>query len=756
MQVTASAGGHAGGTERGLRSQFKASFELVEAKLHPPWARPGIVPRTELVDRLVAAQPRLICVVAPPGYGKTTLLVQWAQRNPRRVGWISVDHHDNDPAVLLTYLAAALDRMEPIDPDVLLPLSLPGVVAAQVVPRLAAEVSSMTEPVWLVLDHVELLSNQECLDAVAELAVRLPEGSCLALASRSRPPLPMRSRGGRAIEMGVAELAMGMGEARQLLEGAEVGLPDADVDELVGRTEGWPVGLYLAALALRAGGPGPSAGPAFTGQDRFLADYLRSELLDRLSPELVAFLTRTAVLDRMSGPLCDAVLGGSGSGRLLASLEGSNLLLVALDRRQEWYRYHQLFRELLLAELDRREPGLAQQLHDRAAAWCEANDLPETAIDHAQAAGDPDRVARLVRELAQPAYAAGRFSTVRRWLAWFEDQGLVQRYPPVAVQGAWLHALVGQPADAERWADAAERSSFAGTLPDGSTTESWVALLRALLCRDGIERMRVDAPTAVAGLDPGSPWRATAILLEGIGYLLDGQADRADPILAHAAEVAAEARAMPAASAALAERSIVAMDRDEWDQADILAEQALGIMRAGRLDNYVMSPLIYAVAARTAIHRGDLALAREQLALAANLRPLLTYAMPHRSVQTLLELGRAHLALDDGAGARTVLSQARDILQRRPDLGVLPRLAEELWSRADSSDDKPIGVSSLTTAELRLLPLLPTHLTFAEIGQQLYVSRHTVKTQAISVYRKLGVSSRSQAVQRLEELGPRA
>jgi len=751
--VTASAGGHAGEAERGPHSRFRPPLELVEAKLHPPWARQGIVPRTELVDRLVAAHPRLICVVAPPGYGKTTLLAQWAQRNQRRVAWISVDDHDNDPAVLLAYLAAALNRIEPIDPDVLQSLPRPGVAAATVVPRLAAEVSSMAEPVWLVLDHVELLSNQECLDAVAELAVRLPEGSCLALASRSRPPLPMRARGDRALEVGVAELAMGTSEARRLLEGAEVELPDADVDELVGRTEGWPVGLYLAALALRAGGPHASAGSPFTGEDRFLADYLRSELLDRLSPELVQFLTRTAVLDQMSGPLCDAVLAGSGSGRLLASLEGSNLLLVALDRRQEWYRYHQLFRELLLAELDRREPGLVPQLHDRAATWCEANGLPETAIYHAQAAGDPDRVARLVRELAQPAYAAGRFSTVRRWLAWFEDQGLVQRYPPVAVQGAWLHALAGQPADAERWADAAERSSFAGTLPDGSTTESWVALLRALLCRDGIERMRADAQTAVAGLDPGSPWRATAILLEGIGYLLDGQPDRADPVLANAAEVAAEAGAMPAASAALAERCIVAMDRDEWDQADDLAEQALGTLRAGRLANYVMGPLIYAVAARTAVHRGDLGVAREQLALAAPLRPLLTYAMPHRAVQTLLELSRAHLALDDAAGARTVLSQARDILRRRPDLGILPKQAEELRSRADTSNDTPAGVSSLTTAELRLLPLLPTHLTFAEIGQQLYVSRHTVKTQAISVYRKLGVSSRSQAVQRLKELG---
>jgi LuxR family transcriptional regulator, maltose regulon positive regulatory protein len=754
--VTASAGGHAGGAERGRRSGFRPSSELVESKLHPPWARPGIVLRTELVDRLVAAHPRLVCVVAPPGYGKTTLLAQWAHRNQQRVAWVSVDRHDNDPAVLLTYLVAALDRIEPINPDVLQPLSLPGGVAAAVVPRLVAEVSSMTEPIWLVLDHVELLGNQECLDAVAELAVRLPEGSRLALASRSQPPLPPRllgAWGGRAMEVGVAELAMGRREARMLLEGAEVGLSDADVDELVGRTEGWPVGLYLAALALRAGGPHPTVGSAFTGQDRFLADYLRSELLARLSPELVTFLTRTAVLDRMSGPLCDAALATSGSGRLLASFEGSNLLLVALDRRQEWYRYHQLFRELLRAELDRREPELVPELHDRAAAWCEANGLPETAIDHAQAAGDADRVARLVQKLAQPAYAAGHFNTVVRWLAWFEDQGLIQRYPPVAVQGAWLHALAGQPADAERWADAAEHSSFAGTLPDGSTTESWVALMRALLCRDGVERMRVDAQAAVAGLDPGSPWRATAILLEGIGYLLDGQADRADPILAHAAEVAADARATPAASAALAERSIVAMERDEWDRAETLAEQALGVMRAGRLDNYVMSPLIYAVAARTAVHRGDVARAREQLALAAPLRPLLTYAMPHRAVQTLLELGRAHLALDDGAGVRAVLWQARDILRRRPDLGILPKQAEELRSRADTSHDKPAGVSSLTTAELRLLPLLPTHLTFAEIGQQLYVSRHTVKTQAISVYRKLGVSSRSQAVQRLQQLG---
>jgi LuxR family maltose regulon positive regulatory protein len=416
----------------------------------------------------------------------------------------------------------------------------------RLVPRLAAAVSAMTEPVAVVLDHVELLDNQECLDAVAELAVRLPAGFQLVLASRRTPPLPvalLRAQG-QMVEIGADELAMDEQEARALLEGAGVGLTDAEVAELVGRTEGWPVGLYLAALARKAGGRHHQAGFGFTGDDRFMADYLWSELLANLPPELMTFLTRTAVLERMSGPLCDAVLSTSGSSRVLESLEDSNLLLVALDRRRRWYRYHHLFGELLRAELERREPELIQELHARAAAWWEANGLPELAIDHAQAAGDVDRVARLVASLAQPAYAAGRVDTARRWLAWFEDQELIDYDPSVAVLGAWLQALVGQPAGAERWADAAERRGAetdptrAGrTPPDGSTLESYLAMLRGLLCRNGLGRMRADAQVAVAGLGPASPWRTTALLLEGVADLLDGRPDQADPILAQAVEL---------------------------------------------------------------------------------------------------------------------------------------------------------------------------------------------------------------------------
>jgi LuxR family maltose regulon positive regulatory protein len=727
---------------------------LLEWKLRLPSARPGIVPRTALVDRLLESQAvPVVCVTAPPGYGKTTMLGQWAERTRRPVGWVSLDRRDNDPAVLLTYLAAALDRIEPVDPGLVPAAAAPGAVAASVVARLAAAVLAMAQPVALVLDQVERLDNRGCLDAVAELAACLPTGSQLLLASRARPPLPLaRLRAqGRVVEVGVAELTMDQREARALLEGAGVQLGDAGLATLVRRTEGWPVGLYLAALALQAGAPQDGAG--FAGDDWLVADYLRAELLARLSKDEVAFLTRTAVLDRMYGPLCDAVLGTQGSAGVLESMDAANLLLVPLDRRREWYRYHHLFRDLLRAELSRREPELVPQLHARAAAWCETNGLPETALQHAQAAGDTDRVARLVATLTEPAYAAGRVDAARRWLAWFEDRELIERYPQVAVQGAWVQALAGQPAAAERWAAAAERGSVTGLLPEGSTTQSYLALLRALLCRDGVARMRTDAQVAREQLSADSPWRATALLLEGISYMLDGEVDRADPILAYAVDVATDAGATPAAATALAERALVAIHRDDWPSAETLAERALGVMRTGHLDDYAMSPFVHAVAARTALHGGNVPGAQRHLAHAARLRPLLNCAMPHRAVQVLLELARAHLVLGDAAGARMVLREAWEVLRQRPDLGVLPAQAEELRGQLATIQGGTVGVSSLTTAELRLLPMLFTHLSFREIGQRLYLSHHTVKSQAMSIYRKLGVASRSQAIQRAKQLG---
>ena len=733
---------------------LRPAFELLESKFRPPDPRPGIVTRTALVDRLVTARTAVIAVVAPPGYGKTTLLAQWAELARPRLAWVSCDDGDNDPVVLLSALAVALDGIETIDSMVFRALASSG-AGITVVPSFVSAIASMYRPVTLVLDHTEAITNKECLNTIAEFALRLPRGWQLALASRTDVPLPLarlRAQGGIA-EVGAEDLAMGPQEASWLLEGAGVEPGAASIHELVQRTEGWPAGLYIAALAIKAGTRQSEAGFTFTGRDRFMGDYLRSELLDRVSGTEVSFLTRTSVLDRMCGPLCDTILGVTGSERVLEQLEARNLLVVPLDRRREWYRYHRLLRELLQAELRRREPDLVQNLHSRAAAWYEANAMPETAIEHAQAAGDYDRTARLVLDLQQPVWASGRVETVLRWMEWLRDFTSAKHYGAIAVHGSLIFALLGQPSEAERWATAAERASPAGVLPDGSSMESTLAYLRAILCRDGIDEMRRDARIAWEGLSPASPYRATMLYTEAISYLLQGDPDRADPILAHSFDVATSADALPLTALILAERCIVAADRDNWPEVTALSERARAVVEGGRFDDYWTSALVYAWAARSALRRGEIARARYYLGRAARLRPLLTYALPVVSVQALLEMARSYIALADPGGAGAVLRQVHDILQQRPDLGVLPAMAGQLQSRLAKIKAVAVGASSLTAAELRLLPLLSTHLSFREIGERLYVSSHTVKTQAYSAYRKLGVSSRSEAVARTHEFG---
>ena len=302
----------------------------------------------------------VVSVVAPAGYGKTTLLAQWAERNGQAFAWVSVDEEDNDPKVLLTYVAEALNAVEPIGERVFDALASPGSsVPGSVVPRLGHAFASMSSPVVLVLDDVHLLHDTECRAALSVLADHVPAGSRLAFAGRAEPPVRVaRLRAeGKIVEIGAADLSLTREEASSLLRAAEVALGEDDVAELHRRTEGWAAGLYLAALYLREGGT-LGAAAAFGGDDRFVSEYVESELLARIPRPQRVFLTRTAVLERMCGPLCEAVVGQPGSGATLADLAASNLLLVPLDRRGQWYRYHHLFRDMLLAELERLEPGL--------------------------------------------------------------------------------------------------------------------------------------------------------------------------------------------------------------------------------------------------------------------------------------------------------------------------------------------------------------------------------------------------------------
>ena len=726
----------------------------LETKPNPHIGELAAVPRVALLDYLEASgMTPVAAIIAPPGYGKTTLLAQWAQRDPRPFGWLAIEQQDNDPAVLLRNMATALHRIEAIARPLLSALESSGrSILETVLPQLGSALSARAKPAVLVLDDVHLLQNWDCLEAVAALIEYLPPGSQFAIASRGEPPLPFaRLRAERrVVELGADDLAMNRQEAGSLLENTDVDASVVDVAELVRRTEGWPVALHLASLSLRS-----RSGKRIVlgGDDRFLADYLQLTVLSRLPSRLVSFLTRAAVLDRMSGPLCDAVLERTGSANLLESLERSNLLVIPLDRRRHWYRFHQLFRELLRTRLERREPTLARELTDRAAEWYERNHLPETAIEYAMAAGDRDRAQRMVVDVALPMYQAGRAAVLQRWFDWFETGGWSDGSMRLAVLGAWLSALMGRPAAAERWADAAARGPFGQPSPDGdSSIDGWMALLRAALCRDGAERMRTDAETALALVPAGSGWRPTVHLMLGISHLLAGDLDSADRVLADAAELGEDA-GVDTATVALAERSLVAISRGEWQQAETLAERARSTSRGVWLEQHVTSILLHAVSARLAIHRGEISRAREHLARAERLRPRLSYVLPHYAVQAQLELARVYLALTDAAAARAVLWEADDVLLRRPDLGVLRQQADQLRAQLDTMREEAIGASSLTAAEVRLYRLLGTHYSFREIGGQLYLSQHTVKSQAMSIYRKFGVSSRSQAIQRGRDLG---
>src|SRR6266566_3845828 len=288
-----------------------------------------------LIERLALDDSRpIVSVVAPAGYGKTTLLSHWAENSSQAFAWVSVDEDDNDPKVLLGSVARALDAVQPIGSQVFEALASPvSSVPGSVVPRLGAALWSMTVPVVLVLDDVHLLHNLECRDALSVLADHVPPGSRLVLAGRGEPPLRIaRLRAeGRVLEIGPGDLALSRPEADALLRSAGVALGEEDMAALHQRTEGWPAGLYLAALYLREGGPLGTAAGSFGGDDRMVSEYMRAEFLKRISQRDRVFLTRTAVLERMSGPLCDAVLELPGSAAILAGLARSNLLLVPLD-----------------------------------------------------------------------------------------------------------------------------------------------------------------------------------------------------------------------------------------------------------------------------------------------------------------------------------------------------------------------------------------------------------------------------------------
>jgi LuxR family transcriptional regulator, maltose regulon positive regulatory protein len=422
---------------------------LLATKLHVPGPQQDFVPRPRLAERLDEGLSRgLVLVCAPAGYGKTVLLADWARRGPRPVAWLSLDASDNDPARFWRHAVAALDRVCPGIGGRAGPLlGPPGPpsfepLVTTLINELAAQPSA--DDVLLVLDDYHMLDSRPVHASLGFLLEHRPPGLQVALSSRADPPLALarlRARGQLA-ELRAAELRFTADEAAALLQQAAAGpsvtLPDADVAALTARTEGWAAGLQLAGLSLRGQADVAGFVAAFTGSHRHVLDYLAEEVLERQGEEVHAFLLQTSVLERLSGPLCDAVTGHTGSQALLEQVEREGLFLVPLDEVRGWWRYHHLFADLLRARLRGEQPGRVAQLHRNAATWYQEHGLSDDAINHAAAGGEMTRAARLIEQnFDEVYYLRGEAATIQRWLSALPAD-LVRSRPRLLLAQAFL------------------------------------------------------------------------------------------------------------------------------------------------------------------------------------------------------------------------------------------------------------------------------------------------------------------------------
>ena len=730
-----------------VSTRTQAPSPLLEFKLRPPRRYPHTISRATLVERKASARRAHVVVIeAGPGYGKTTLAAEWLHRDPRRHGWYTVDGLDDDPIVFLTYVATLLGRCGANTADTLRALRLPNVRVDVATRELARAFAALPEPALLVFDNVHLLSPRPHAVLQALLAAT-PAGTQVVLVSRQRVDQP---DGVSALRLDEKNLRMSDAEATALLEGAGLELDLEEAHLLNDYAEGWAAGLYLLALAGR-----PAfdrlRDPGTSGVDRFVADYLRLELLERLTSDERDFLTSCSVVEFLSGPLCDRLLDGHDSAAKLQSLADTNRFVAPLD--DGWYRLHTIFRDLLRSDLELLGSERARLLTSRAADWFEENADYEAAIECAISAGDRERVASLVPRAAQPVYWSGRAATIERWLVAIDDPRLLSRHPAAVAMGTAMAALAGRPEMAERWSRL-PIDDVDAVMPDGSPASAWIAICHALLCLDGVETMRNDALSGVASLAPGSRLGASSRLFAAFAFWLSGEADEAEAWLVEALDVAAGLGADVSASIAAAALALLALDRTDLRRAADFAARAQAFVDHGHLETDLSSGIVHAAVGRVALATGSTTAAREAAERASDVMPKLGSTLPWLATSARLELARLQLGLANAARARELCDEIDEILVKQPSLGIVAERSRRLRRDLDagrSEDGTWAGL--LTPAELRLVPLLASHLSFREIALRLDISRNTVKTQAIAVYRKLNVSSRSDAVERARGLG---
>jgi LuxR family transcriptional regulator, maltose regulon positive regulatory protein len=743
---------------------------LLRTKLHPPPVRAGLIPRARL-DRLLeeGAQGRLCLIDAPAGSGKTTLLAQWsmADQPSRRVAWVSLDEGDDDPVRFWAYVIEAFRVVQPALGEVSLKL-LQGAGAVDLLtqvalPQLLNELATVESELVLTLDDYHLVTNPDCHETLAFFVDHLPANVHLLVATRVDPPLPLsRLRAsGELVELRIAELEFTSSEATTLLNQAiGLELTAEQVQRLWERTEGWAAGLYLAGLSLRDRANPSGFIASFEAGHRHIVDYLGTEVLARQPEPLRSFMVHTSILERLSGPLCDAVLEAENSAALLAELEQANLFLIALDDHRQWYRHHHLFAQLLRLELAEREPALVPVLHHRAADWYRDAGDAEAAIYHATAAGEFSQAGDLIARHWLAYQRQGRVATLERWLAGLPED-VIAADPPIALIAAW----VGSQGDAsiqeiERWLAVAEGSDYQGPLPAGIRSVPFgVAMVRSINVFDDVGGSLRAARQALDAAGPRaseSYWMGAATL--GRNLYLSGLGVEAQAVLEDIASNPPAADQQPFVVVnAFALLSLLAGGDGAHERAMALARRAMDVAEAQAVRYDPLNGVAYIALAQAVAGRGGLAEAEQLLEQALHVLRNDSYAIQH--AQALVELAGVRHARGDTDGAHAAVERARQLITSFQDPGMLPSLLDRTErALGRPSRRRPLPPEALTDREQVVLRLLATTLSQPEIAQELHVSVNTVRTHIQGIYRKLGVASRQDAIAtaREHDLPPRA
>jgi LuxR family maltose regulon positive regulatory protein len=734
---------------------------LVRTKLAPAVPR-GHVVRDELINALADGLARPVTLIlGPAGSGKTTLIAQWRSTADaeQSVAWLWLDAADNEATRFWTYVIAALRSVLPdVGETALRLLRAPGVdLLEEALPALLNDLLEIERETVLVLDDYQLIHDELIHRGMAFFLEQLPDGLRLVIASRSQPPFPvatLRARGALS-EIEPAQLGFSEPEAGALLNDVNrLGLSDEAVRRLHGRTEGWAAGLYLAALSLRGRESADELIDSFAGSDRRIVDYLGAEVLDREPEDVLTFLLRTSVLERLCGPLCDQVTGNADGQEMLERIERSNAFLVPLDERREWYRYHHLFGELLRHELGHREPGSVARLHGLAADWLMGAGLISEAVRQMVAAGDVEGVAAVVVSHWLAFVNSGERGSVAEWIAAIPDACL-RSDGALCVARAGLAITLGDDAGVLPWLDRAERAPTRNPAEDRSVWLEGTAIRASAWRRLGDMGHAKRVAEQIAPLDGSSPWHSAAASVLGSSVRWLGDDPSAVELLEDAVRLGRERFPMVAVFCH-GQRALIAADQGDWEVCEANVQAAFGLIGAQDLDEYWMGAVAHLADGRMLRHARKLREAEAELARAVVLGRRgvglveLAYA--------LVMLADLRRELGDQRSARELVIEARGVLGHAPDPGpVVRRLLEQaersLRLVAPLQGAGWIAGEELTAREQAVLGLLTSGLSAREIGDELGVSRNTIKTHTKSLYRKLGATGRLEAVARGRQLG---